>query len=231
MCQWNDFKGEKNNCETHCGLCQCIFTKSEIAEVENICLLYYEWGSKVSDPTSALPVTLNTPLDKCLSLFFHLSVLHKFTSIESSGSAVLFTTCDIKSQYLGKVCSAQTGQNRGTWSLNQESKIRLASSSSAWYADAVEHRQHSACRVKNAPYGLMWPLCSGWKYKPHFLFMQRHTTLSVLPTPLSLSLCSFLLLLFTHKQRSHFIHHLPPAEPRGARVQTKRSCFLLNVQK
>lgn len=77
---------------------------------------------------STSPVTLNTPLDECLSLAFHVSVLHKFTSVESGGLAVLFTTCGIRSQRLGKACSAQTGWNRRTTSPDCVSQTGFVSS-------------------------------------------------------------------------------------------------------
>lgn len=120
---------------------------------------------------STSPVTLNTPLDKCLSLSFHVSVLHKFTSIESGGLAVLFTTREIKNQRLGKKSLFSTigvEQENLVTKLGVQNRICIICG--AWCAViywscrcGLEHRQRCTCCVKNAPYGLVWPLCTGWK--------------------------------------------------------------------
>lgn len=63
---------------------------------------------------STSPAKLNTPLDKCRSSSFHVSVLHKITCIESGGLAFPFPTCGIKNQSFRNACSAQRKCGTGT---------------------------------------------------------------------------------------------------------------------
>lgn len=92
------------------------------------------------------------------------------------------------------------------------------------------------CSVKNALYVQVWPLqglkintslCSCSATGPPFSFF-----LSSALCVLSASLCSLSLLPFTHKQRSHFIHHLPLWNPEAFSSSCwSKGTLLSNAQK
>lgn len=83
MWLWNDFTRN----DPHSGVCQSILAKSESADVETFAFFIMnedvEKRHRQWSHISTSPVTLNTPLDKCLPLSFHVCALHTLTSTES----------------------------------------------------------------------------------------------------------------------------------------------------
>ena len=126
----------------------------------------------VSDPTSALPLwhSILHLINVCHCLFMYVRYIRS-PRLRAVGSAVPFfffsqhvrwrTTASEK-----PVQHKQGGTREGP--VTKPSVKNRIYIRGAWYAIMcwscrLECRQHGTCSVKNAPYGLVWPLCSGWK--------------------------------------------------------------------